>query len=164
MRQVVIATIFRVIQIISLPIGAVCYVPFVVKLVAYSRRTGVSATALASVYTRYMQHKLGTRSDEPAVRLMMVMPNVPHLGLRLFTAPTLVAHCLTGYVPRIYRYPYESVPPMKHQPAARTTFYDEALERHVVGSAMLPAALQEPNPLEGHGAQRSSVGDSLARR
>jgi methyltransferase (TIGR00027 family) len=131
MRKVVAATIFRVIQIILLPIGAVCYVPFVVKLVAYSRRTGVSATVLASLYTRYMQHKLGTRRDEPAVRLMMVMPNVPHLGLRLFTAPTLVAHRLTGYVPRIYRYPYEGVPPMKHQPAARTTFYDEALERHL---------------------------------
>jgi hypothetical protein len=59
MRQVVAATLFRVIQIILLPIRAVCYVPFVVKLVAYSRRTGVSATVLASLYTRYMPAQVG---------------------------------------------------------------------------------------------------------
>jgi methyltransferase (TIGR00027 family) len=105
----------------------------VVKLIVYSRRSGASATVLASLYTRWMQHKLGTRRDEPCVRLMMVLPNVSHLGLRLLTGPTLLAHRLTGYVPRIYRYPYEGVPPMKDQPAARTTFFDAALERHLAG-------------------------------
>jgi O-methyltransferase involved in polyketide biosynthesis len=40
---------------------------------------------------------------------------------------------MTGYVPRIYRYPNNGVPPMKHHPAARTTFYDAALERHLAG-------------------------------
>src|SRR5207249_1280016 len=109
------------------------YVPFVVKLVRFSRRSGTSATVLASAYTRYMQHKLGTRPDEPCERLMMALPSVSHLGLRLETAPTLVAHRLTGYVPRIYRYPFEGVPEMRHQPAARTTFYDLALERHIAG-------------------------------
>ena len=133
MRNIVAATLFRIIQIILLPIGAIAYVPFVVKLVAYSRRSGTSATVLASFYTRWMQHRLGTRRDEPCERLMTVLPNVSQLGLRLETAPTLVAHRLTGYVPRIYRYPYEGVPPMQHQSAARTTFYDAALERHLAG-------------------------------
>ena len=110
-RTFVAATVFRIIQILLLPIGAVAYVLFVVKLVSFSRRSGTSATVLASLYTRYMQHKLGTRCDEPCARLMMVMPNVSHLGLRLETAPTLVAHRLTGYVPRIYRYRYEGEPP-----------------------------------------------------
>lgn len=45
--------------------------------------------------------------------------------------PTLLAHRLTGYVPRIYRYPYPGVPPFKDQPAARTTFFDQALQRHL---------------------------------
>ena len=133
MRNIVAATIFRIIQIILLPIGAVGYVLFVIKLVAFSRRSGTSATVLASLYTRYMQHRLGTRRDEPCDRLMMVLPNVSHRGLRLETAPTLLVHRLTGYVPRIYHYPYEGVPPMKHQSAARTTFYDAALERHIAG-------------------------------
>ena len=131
MRNIVAATTFRIIQIILLPIGAVGYVLFVVKLVTFSRRSGTSATVLASLYTRYMQHRLGTRRDEPCDRLMMVLPDISHLGLLLATAPTLLAQRLTGYVPRIYRYPYKGVPPMKHQPAARTTFYDAALKRHI---------------------------------
>lgn len=137
MHKIVAATAFRIVQIVLLPIGAVGYVLFVVRLVSYSRRTGTSATVLASFYTRYMQHKLGTRRDEPCVRLMMVMPNVSRLGLHLVTAPTLVAHRLTGYVPRIYRYPYEGEPPMTHQSAARTTFYDAALERYLAGIGQL---------------------------
>lgn len=133
MRKIVAATAFRIIQFILLPIGAVSYLHFVPKLVAYSRRSGTSATVLASLYTRWMLHRLGTRCDEPCERLMAVMPNVSPLGLLLVTAPTLVAHRLTGYVPRIYRYPYEGAPSMQHQPAARTTFYDAALERHISG-------------------------------
>lgn len=80
-----------------------------------------------------MQHQLDTRRDEPCARLMTVLPNVPHLGLRLTTGPTLLAHRLTSYVPRIYRYPYEGMPPMKYQSAARTTFFDTALQRHLAG-------------------------------
>lgn len=131
MRNIVAPSSFRLIQAARVPLGAVGYVPFVVKVVRYSRRTGASATVLASFYTRYMQHKLGTRRDEPCARLMMVLPNVSQLGLRLETAPTLVAHRLTGYVPPIHRYPYEGEPPMMHQSAARTTFFDQALARHL---------------------------------
>jgi methyltransferase (TIGR00027 family) len=129
----VAAIAFRIIQIILLPIGAVGYALFVVKLVAYSRRSGTSATVLASLYTRWMQHRLGTRCDEACSRLMAAMPNVSPPGLLLETAPTLVAHRLTGYVPKIYRYPYEGAPPWQHQSASRTTFYDAALERHIAG-------------------------------
>jgi methyltransferase (TIGR00027 family) len=88
---------------------------------------------LASFYTRWMQHALGTRRDEPCDRLMLVLPSVSHLALRLVTGPTLLAHRLTGYVPPIYRYPYEGEPPMMDQPAARTTFFDTALQHHLAG-------------------------------
>jgi methyltransferase (TIGR00027 family) len=132
-RTIVAAGVFRGIQIVGFPLALVAYVLFVVKLIMYSRRSGASATLLASFYTRWMQHQLGTRRDEPCARLMMVLSNVSQLGLRLVTGPTLLAHRLTGYVPRIYRYPYEGVPPMKDQPAARTTFFDAALQRHLAG-------------------------------
>jgi methyltransferase (TIGR00027 family) len=125
------AVFYRIVQLVLLPFGLVGYVLFVGKLVAHSRRTGVSATVLASLYTRYMQHQLGTRRDAPAARLMMVMPSVSHLGLYLATAPTLAAHRLTGHVSRIYRYPYEGIPHMGHQPTARTTFYDNAVDRYL---------------------------------
>jgi methyltransferase (TIGR00027 family) len=131
MRNIIAATIFRMIQIILFPVALVSYVIFVVKLIMFSRKSGVSATALASLYTRWMQHKLGTRHDWPGERLMMVLPNVSPLGLRFLTYPTLLAHRLTGYVPRIYHYPYEGAPPITHESAARTTFFDAALARHL---------------------------------
>ena len=133
MRTLVAVAVFRSVQIVLLPVAALGYVLFVIRLVTFSRREGTSATVLASLYTRYMQHRLGTRRDEVCNRLMMVLPNVSRPGLYLETAPTLLAHRLTGYVPRIYRYPYEGEPTMNHQPAARTTFYDAALERHMLG-------------------------------
>lgn len=131
------AVFFRIIQLVLLPFGIVGYVLFVGKLVIFSRRTGTSATILASFYTRYLQHRLGTRLDEPCNRMMRILPNVSRLGLLLETAPTLVAHKLTGYVPHIYSYPYVGEPPMVHQSSARTTFYDAALQMHITGISQL---------------------------
>jgi methyltransferase (TIGR00027 family) len=123
--------IFRGIQIVGFPLVVVGYVVFVAKLTIYSLRRRVSGTVLASFYTRWMQHQLGTRRDDACARLMRVMPNVSQVGLRLVTGPTLVAHRLTGHVPKIYRYPYQGVSPIKDQAAARTTFFDMALQRHL---------------------------------
>ncbi|MCE5336846.1 MAG: class I SAM-dependent methyltransferase [Desulfobacteraceae bacterium] len=123
--------LFHAVKIILLPIAVVPYFIWVAKAVLHSRRSGLSATIFASFYTRWMQHKLGTRRDEACERLMAVLPNVSRPALRLVTAPTLVAHALTGYVPKIYRYPYSGDIPMVHQSAGRTTLYDEALERHL---------------------------------
>jgi methyltransferase (TIGR00027 family) len=131
MPGILAAGFFRAIQVALLPVGAAGYVAAVPRLLNYSRRAGVSATVFASLYTRYMQHRLGTRPDEPAARLMAVMPNVSQEGFRLETAPTLIGHLLTGFVPRIYRYPYQGQAPMRHQATARTSYYDAALQRHL---------------------------------
>lgn len=133
MPGILAAGFFRAIQVALLPLGAAGYVAAVPRLLNYSRRAGVSATVFASLYTRYMQHRLGTRPDEPAARLMAVMPNVSQEGFRLETAPTLIGHLLTGFVPRIYRYPYQGRAPMRHQATARTSYYDAALQRHLAG-------------------------------
>jgi methyltransferase (TIGR00027 family) len=125
------AGVFWALQIVCLPATVLAYVLFVLKLIVYGRRSHASSTILASFYTRWMQHQLHTRRDEPCARVMAVMPNVSQLGLRLITGPTLLARDLTGYVPRIYRYPYPGVPPMNDQPAARTTYFDAALARHL---------------------------------
>jgi hypothetical protein len=132
-RRLASASVFRMIQVALLPVGTVGYLWAVPKLLLYSRRTGASATVFGSLYTRCMQHRLGTRPDEPAARLMKVMPNVSRVGFGLETLPTLVGHLLTGYVPRIYRYPYEGEPPLRHQVTGRTSFYDAAIQRHLRG-------------------------------
>jgi hypothetical protein len=110
LRNTVAATIFRVIQTVLLPFALAGYVLLTLKVIMFSPKSGVSATALAPLYTRWMQHTLGTRRDEACERLMMVLPNVPHLVLRLITGATLLAHLLTGYVPRFYRYPHAGDP------------------------------------------------------
>lgn len=132
-RGMASAALFRMIQAALVPVGIIGYVWAVPKLLIVSRRTRVSATLFASLYTRYMQHRLGTRPDEPAARLMMVMPNVSRPGFGTETTPTLAAHFVTGYLPKIYRYPYEGEPPMHHQQSARTTFFDAALAQHLPG-------------------------------
>lgn len=133
MRGTASAALFRVIQVALVPVGIIGYVWAVPQLLIFGRTMRVSATLFASLYTRYMQHRLGTRADEPAARLMMVMPNVSRAGFGLETTPTMAAHLLTGYIPPIYRYPYEGEPPMHHQQSARTTFFDAALARHLPG-------------------------------
>ena len=133
MRGFVAATLFRGIEVVLSPMAMVGGVHFAVSSSVVSRSLGVSETALASLCTRWMQHQLGTRLDEPCDRLMKVLPNVPAMGLRLAAGPTLLAHRVTGYVPEVFRYPYEhgGNPPLTHEPAARTTFFDAALDRHI---------------------------------
>jgi len=87
----------RLIQMIAFPIELVGYILFVSKAMLFRRRAGVSMTALAPLY---MRHMLGTKLDEPGVRLM-ALPNVSRADIRLFTAPTVLASQLTGYVPGV---------------------------------------------------------------
>jgi methyltransferase (TIGR00027 family) len=130
-RTFVAAAVYGALEVLLFPFALAGYVLYVIKLILYTRRSGASATLLASFYTRWMQHQLGTRRDLACHRLMMVLPNSSSLGLWLTSGATILAHRLTGYVPRLYQYPYPGVPPMQHQPAARTTFFDFALERHL---------------------------------
>jgi methyltransferase (TIGR00027 family) len=136
-RDNVAAGVFHAIQVVLFPFVVAGYLLFLSKLLAYSRKMGTSGTIFASFYTRWMLHNLRTRRDDPCFRLMKIMPNVSYPGLLLVTGPTLLAHHLTGYVPRICRYPYPGVPPMKDQPAARVTFFDAALDRHLGGIEQL---------------------------
>ncbi|MCU1548367.1 MAG: SAM-dependent methyltransferase [Arthrobacter sp.] len=133
MRGKAAACFFRLIQVALLPAGTAGYLMAVPKLLRYSRRTGVSSTLLASLYTRSMQHRLGTRPDEPAARLLRAMPSVSRPGFWLVAAPTMVGHALTGFLPRLYRYPYPGEAPLRHQQTARTSCYDAALQRHLPG-------------------------------
>lgn len=131
MPEILAALIFWSMQVVLLPVTIAGYLIFVGRLLKYSRRSPASSTILASFYTRWMQHMLGTRQDEPCARLMMILPNISRPGLLMVAGPTLLIHRLTGHVPKIFRYPYKGVPPFRDQPAARTTFFDLALQRHL---------------------------------
>jgi methyltransferase (TIGR00027 family) len=66
---------------------------------------------------------------------MMVLPGVPPLGVRLVAGPVLLAHRVTGYVPRAFRYPFEGDVPMQYEASARVAFFDTAVDRYLADLA-----------------------------
>ncbi len=118
-------------SVLLLPVTALGYVIWVGGAVLGGRGSGVSGTAQGPLSARFFEHKLGTRQDEPASRLMMALPNVPPLGLRLFTWPMLLAHRVSGYVPKAFRYPFEGDVPPQYEASARMTFFDAAVDRYL---------------------------------
>jgi methyltransferase (TIGR00027 family) len=133
LRTAVAAGFFWAVHVISLPLLVVGYVLFVVKWMLYTRRSGASGTALATMFSRWLLHKVGSRRDASCVRVMRVLPSLSQTGFRLMTEPTVLAYRLTGYLPRQLQYPYRGVPTINEEPVARTTYFDQALERHLGG-------------------------------
>jgi methyltransferase (TIGR00027 family) len=82
---------------------------------------------------RWLQHQLGLRRDEACAKLIKVLPNHCYAGLRAATFPVLLGHRLTGFVPKMFRYPYEGIPPIGHMNGVRATFVDAAIECYLPG-------------------------------
>jgi methyltransferase (TIGR00027 family) len=66
---------------------------------------------------------------------MLVLPGVPILGLRLVAGPLLLAHRVSGYVPKAFRYPFEGDIPMQYEASARQTFFDTVVDRSLTDIA-----------------------------
>src|SRR5262245_13462629 len=130
MRDRVAAIVFYLVNLLLLPITLVGYVLWLVGIYA-GRRPGVSTTAQGPLSARWFEHLLGTRPDEPAHRLMTVLPGVSPLARELTAAPLLLAHRASGYVPRAFRYPFEGDVPPRYEASARIAFFDAALERYL---------------------------------
>ncbi len=124
------ATVFYILSVLLFPVTLLGYVIWTGSLLA-GRGSGVSATAQGPLSARWFEHNLGTREDEPADRLMMVLPGVPPLGPRLVAGPMLLAHRLTGYVPKAFRYPFEGDVPPQYEASARIAFFDAAVDRYL---------------------------------
>jgi Leucine carboxyl methyltransferase len=130
-RDLIAATVFYVLGVLLFPVTLIGYVIWVSKTILTGRGSGVSRTAQGPLSARWFMHQLGTRQDEPSNRLMMVHPAVSPLGVRLVAGPMLLAHRLTGYVPRALRYPFEGDIPKRYEASARVTFFDAAVDRYL---------------------------------
>lgn len=130
MRPLLAAGVFYLLSVLLFPVTLLGYVLWTGSLLA-RRGSGVSATAQGPLSARWFEHQLGTRKDEPADRLMRVLPGVPPLGPRLVAGPMLFAHWLTGYVPKAFRYPFEGEVPPSYQASARIPFFDAAVDRYL---------------------------------
>ncbi len=123
------AAVFYLINILLLPITAVGYVLMSVSFLA-GRKSAVSGTALAPLMGRWLLHNLGSRQDEPANRLMRVMAG---FSASLTLGPMLFAHRVSGYVPKVYRYPFQGEITLGNQGAARQTLFDRVVEQYLPG-------------------------------
>lgn len=127
------ALLSGIIRILFLPVVLVVWIAYVTHTVLSSRKLRVSATAFGPMSTRWMQHQLGLRRDDACASLIKVLPNHSYAALYAVTFPVLLAHRLTGFVPKSLRYPYEGTPPVQHQTQVRSTFVDAAIERYLPG-------------------------------
>lgn len=135
-RDAVAALLYTLICILLFPAMVVGYVLWIARLYA-GRASGVSGTAQGPLSARWFQHQLGTRQDEAAYRLLMLLPGVSPLAVRLVFGPMRLASRMSGYVPPTFRYPFEGVVTLQNQASARQTFYDQAVEQHLAQVAQL---------------------------
>jgi methyltransferase (TIGR00027 family) len=131
------AAVFYGLNVALFPVTALGFAIWIGKGLLTGRGSGVSTTAQSPLSGRYFQHRLGTRQDEAASRLIEVLPGLSPVALRLVTAPMLLAHRVTGHVPKTFRYPFEGAVLVRNEAAARTSFFDAALERHLPDIAQL---------------------------
>ncbi len=133
-RDPIAAIIFYIVCVLLFPSILVGYVLWIGK--AYAGRTsGVSGTAQGPLSARWFQHQLGIRLDEPAHRLLMVLPGVSPLAVYLVFGPMLIANRLSGFIPQAFRYPFEGDVSIQNQVSARQTFYDSTVDRYLAGVA-----------------------------
>jgi len=130
MNKLVASTAYYSLNALLFPATLTGYVLYIGKLIA-GRRSGISTSAQGPLLARFAQHALGTREDEPASRLLSALRGVSPLGLRLLSGPMVLAHRLTGHVPRAFKYPFEGDVPERYEGSARTAFFDDAIARHL---------------------------------
>ncbi len=126
------AAVFTIINILLFPITFIGYVLYLSFLYLFGRTPGVSITAQGPLSARWAQHHLGVREDEAASRLMTAMPGFFAPGWYLVVGPTLLAHRLTGYVPKAFRYPFEGEIAQQVLASARQTFFDDVVRQYLV--------------------------------
>jgi hypothetical protein len=118
------AVVFYLLSLLLFPVSLLGYIIWIGKGILGRKPSGVSVTAQGPLAARWTEHNLGTRPDEPANRLLPLLPGVPPLALWLTTRPMLLAHRLTGYVPKAFRYPFEGDVPPQYEASARQTFFN----------------------------------------
>ena len=134
MRKFVSRVGYYILCTLMSPLILIGYIAWAGKAIV-TGRSGVSGTAQGPLIARFSKHNFGTRQDEAADRLVRALPGVPRLGLRLAAGPVLLAHRLTGYVPRAFRYPFEGDISPQDETSARTWFFDAAVDRHLLDVA-----------------------------
>jgi len=132
-RSLTTVLLSALIWIVFFPVWLVLYTLYAAHMIFASRKLGVSATALSPMTMRWLQHQLGLRPDEACAKLIKVLPNHCYHALCVASLPVLLDYRLTGFVPKVLRYPYDGIPDADHASSVRATFVDAAIERYLPG-------------------------------
>lgn len=146
--------VFYLVNALLFPFTLIGYGLWLARIAMVGRASGASTSAQGPLSARAAMHMLGLRRDEAAHRLLLALPSSSGPGLRLATGPVLLAHRLTGYVPRAFRYPFDGEVPPQAEASARVTFVDAAVERYlatidqfvILGAGFDTRAFRLPRP------------------
>src|SRR5678816_4408355 len=75
------ALLSALIWVVFFPVWLMVVILYEAQAILWSRRLGVSRTALSPMTMRWLQHQLGLRPDETCAELIKVLPNHCYIGL-----------------------------------------------------------------------------------
>jgi methyltransferase (TIGR00027 family) len=136
-RKLAAAIVYYILSVLLFPVTLVGYLIWVASTFLVRGTSCVSVTAQGPLFARWLAHNLGTRRDELANRLLRGVPGVPHLGLFLAAGPMLLAHRMSGYVPKALRYPFEGEILKQDEVSARQAFFDNVVDHFLTDIGQL---------------------------
>jgi methyltransferase (TIGR00027 family) len=101
---------------------------YIVFLLVFNRRKGISGTAYEPLMGRLLMHDAGEREDPVARKLADGLPALPPPTWSIMMGPTKLAGQLSGYVPSLLAYPGPRPAPLMAAMGLRTEFFDRTLK------------------------------------
>jgi hypothetical protein len=123
--------VFLIIQIPLLPLAIIGFVIAAVKEFLYSKKLGISATALEPLNVRWGLHYFRSREDTWLVKLIKALPTASHYGLWCFYGPAIIANRICGYTPKLVTIPAPGKETLSTFVNSRTAFFDKIMEKNI---------------------------------
>lgn len=120
--------IFALVSLLLAPLSILGMAAYIVFLLAFNRRKGISGTAYEPFMGRLMMHDAGEREDSVARKLADGLPALPPPTWSVMMGPTKLAGRLSGYVPALLAYPGPRPAPLMASMGLRTEFFDRTLK------------------------------------
>ncbi|UCD72916.1 MAG: SAM-dependent methyltransferase [Candidatus Bathyarchaeota archaeon] len=131
MPKLIAFLVFLLIELIFLPSTILGMILFAGVFLREVRGKNISITAYDPLFAHWVLDALGKRDDEAAGRLLYALPGGSPGLLGLAFGPTMWAMHVTGFTIKMYDYPVHSSSGIFAILGHRTTFFDDALLRHL---------------------------------
>jgi methyltransferase (TIGR00027 family) len=120
--------LFALVSLLLAPVSILGMAMYMVFLLLFNRRKGISGTAYEPFMGRLLMHEAGEREDAVARKLADALPALPRPTWSVMMGPTKLAVRLSGYVPTALAYPGPRPAPLMAAMGIRTEFFDRTLE------------------------------------